>query len=187
MPIRHLTLVHIDGSTRSMPDDGCNKEGEPNQQRSHLIAMLRKTTKVKKVAADGSAEGFVMMEGADGEEPRPLRVSVFRLKEPPKRFPFEQVADVKARSQLESADRLFSDSEPMRNGSGGWNLPDEAWLAHSKNWQAHKAWQQKEHDSIVAQAQRLKAGEAMESFLLEAVRRKDNKGQQVPRSVASNG
>jgi hypothetical protein len=187
MPIRHVTVIHLDGSTRSLPDDGCNKSGEPNQQRAHLIAMLLKTTKVKKVKADGSADGFVMMPGEAGEEPRPLRVNVFRLAEPPKRFPFDQVPDIKNRTALEAADRIFTDNPPMRNGTGGWNLPDEAWLAHSKAWQAHKAWIAKEHETIVAQAQRLKAGEAMESFLLEAVRRKDTKGQPSPRQVGPNG
>lgn len=176
-PVRIIKLMHLDGNVRQFRDDGCNQDGKPNQQRAHLIAMLRKKTTVPRLDDALNVQGPVL--DAEGQ---PLFVPVFKLAGPPPPFPYSRFPE-KVRNKLEAADRSFDREFPMRTGDGyGWNVADDAWRGHSSVWRSWKKKSADEHSVVVAQAQRQEAGEALERLLVEATKRNQKVVPSAPRA-----
>jgi hypothetical protein len=178
-----VKLVHLDGNVRSMRDDGCNQEGRPNQQRAHMLAMLSKRVAIPNIDpkliaeceagrrpfSDIQVDGPVMFDRGEGGKEIML-VPVFRLAEPPPRFPYERLPE-KVRGSIQAAD-VMTQMAPFRDGeSGAWALPSERWKAHSAAW---RAWKKKNGDAtrqMLDDAARATAGEALEKLLKIASKR----------------
>ena len=182
-PVRIVKLMHLDGSVRSMRDDGCNQEGRPNQQRAHLLAMMAKRTTIpnidpkviveaeagRKSFQDLDVKGAVMIDRGEGRL-EPLLAPVFRLAEPPPRFPFERLPE-KVRMSIQAADQM-DQAAPFRDGdSGAWALPSERWRGYSSQW---CAWRKKASEAtrqMIDDASRQSAGEALEKLMKIATKR----------------
>lgn len=178
-PVRIVKLMHLDGSVRSMRDDGCNQDGKPNQGRAHLLNMLAKRTTIPnfdKEVLDGVLAGkrphadldvMGAVKNGDGEI---ALVPVFRLAEPPPRFPFERLPE-RTRGTIQQND-VVDRSPPFRTGEdGAWAMPSPAWLAHSRAWCAWKAKEASSTRAMLEDATRASAGEALEKLMKIASKR----------------
>lgn len=176
-PARIVKLLHLDGSVRSMRDDGCNQDGRPNQQRAHLLAMLAKRTPIpnvdpkavieceagRKSFADLQADGILLQDRGDGVR-EPVMAPVFRLAEPPPRFPFERLPE-RVRASIQMADTMDR-TQPLRDAEGGaWSLPSERWKGYSAIWRAMQRRATEETGRALDEAARSQAGEALEKIM----------------------
>lgn len=176
-PMRIVKLIHLDGNTRAMRDDGCNQDGRPNQQRAHLLAMLAKRTPIpavdpkvlaeceagKRSFADIQADGILLADRGDGTL-EPVMAPVFRLAEPPPRFPYERLPE-RVRHSVQAAD-IMDRAAPFRDTDGGaWALPSERWKAWSAAWQAMRRKSADATSAMLDDAARTNAGEALEKIM----------------------
>ena len=172
-PVRLVKLIKIDGNVHSFRDDGCNREGKPNQQRALLLAAMAKRIPIPNfdpkvldevLAGKRSYEDLTIngpVRNADGE---PVFAHVFRLAEPPPRFPYEKIPE-KSREAIRANDMLDR-TAPFRSGDdGAWALPSETWKAYSRAWCAMKKKTRAGTESLLAEATRSQAGEAMVKVL----------------------
>lgn len=110
-------------------DDGCDEQGRPNQQRQHLINVLRKRCKFQ------------------GKE-----FPTFVLAEPPEAWPETRSERL---AQLRAIDRF--DTEALRTMDGTWRVATPAWEeASSKAVAADK--KQAEEQSTRSRAERAARG-----------------------------
>lgn len=182
-PVRIVKLLHLDGSVRSMRDDGCGQDGRPNQQRAHLLAMLQKRVTIPSIDPKAIAEceagkrpysalqitGAVMVDRGEGRL-EPLLAPVFRLAEPPPRFPYEKLPE-KMRGAIQQAD-VMDQFAPFRDGeSGAWALPSTAWKIYAAAWQAWKKKTGSATRQMLEDAAKNNAGAAIERVFQLAAKR----------------
>lgn len=136
--LRMVKLVHlIDQGIRSVADDGCDSEGRPNQQRQHLIELLKKRVIV------------------DGRE-----IPLFRLAErpPPCAYP-----DTKQGQRIRANDRF--DRDHLIGDDGQYRTPSPEWRAISDAQRARYDQRQADVDDQVAQRTKAAAGDAVAALV----------------------
>lgn len=102
--VRIIKLVSFtSGHVVDCYDDGCDESGRPNQQRQHLVNLLRKRVRVAGV-----------------------ELRMWLLAEPP---PAWQMTGKEKIDAIRQADRF--DTESLRNTDGDWLMPTPKWIEMS--------------------------------------------------------
>lgn len=152
--LRMIEVVHlIDQGTRSMADDGCDRDGRPNQQRQHLTQMLRKRISV------------------DGKD-----VPVFRLSKPPPPCNYPNDKGGQACRAADHASRWEQDN--LKSDTGDWRMPSPEWRAISDKLKAQRDARAAEVEEQTMEKLKNAAGDAVNA-LLNASQKQTRKAQQA--------
>lgn len=150
--LRMIEVIHIvDQGMRSMADDGCDRDGRPNQQRQHLTQMLRKRIVV------------------DGKE-----VPVFRLSKPPQPCNYPNDKGGNACRAADHASRWEQDN--LKNDTGDWRMPSPEWRAVSDKLKAARDARAAELEEQTMEKLKNSAGDALNA-LLNATQKQTRKTQ----------
>lgn len=116
MPTRKIKLKHLDGSTRTCIDDGCDVEGQPNVARQQLLNLLAKRI------PDPDEQGQPVIIGGRFER----RVAVCVLDEVPGPLIYGPSSK---EQQCAMADRLDETLVAMHSPTEAWSAAQARYLA----------------------------------------------------------